>query len=180
MKKDNKNKKDLNEVARIISTNMETNLAKVQEVLGLELEDILTIINGLKDTERDEVCNIMINTELEKLKTLSMKQFESVSREIDEITDYYVIKRKDFDVVIEEGDKVANDILFKLIGKNGRKLSLPIDISIIKEYCFSAELKEEQFYETLVWIILRYVAISKCLSLKEWQEKYKEEKMFDN
>lgn len=179
MKSDNKDKKDLNEVAEIITTNMESNLTKVQDVLDLELEDILVIINRLKDTEQDEVCNIMINNELEKLKTLSMEQFEIVAREVDEITDYYASKRKDFDVVIEEGDKVANDILFKLIGKNGRKLSLPIDISIIKEYCFSTELKEEQFYETLIWIILRYIAISKCLSLNEWKDKYRKEKMSD-
>jgi hypothetical protein len=45
----------------------------------------------------------------------------------------------------------------KVIGKNGRKLSLPIDISIIKEYCFSTELKEDQFYDALMWIILRYI-----------------------
>lgn len=86
-----------------------------------------------------------------------------MARDVDEITDYYASKKEEFDAVIEEGDTIADDILLKVIGKNGRKLSLPIDISIIKEYCFSTELKEEQFYDALLWITLRYVAISRCI-----------------
>ena len=82
--------------------------------------------------------------------------------------------------VIEEGDTVANDILFKVIGKNGRKLSLPIDISIIKEYCFSTELKEDQFYDALMWIILRYIAISRCISWNKWLKEYEKNKDLEN
>ena len=65
----------------------------------------------------------MINNQLEKLKSISMDQFQSIARDVDEITDYYASKKEEFDAVIEEGDTVANDILFKVIGKNGRKLS---------------------------------------------------------
>lgn len=168
--------RDLSEVARVISSNMENNLTKVQDVLDLDFDEILEVINKYDDVEKDKICSIMINTELEKLKVLNIEQFKSVARDVDEITDYYTSKRKDFDVVIDEGDTVANDILFKLIGKNGRKLTLPINISIIKEYCFSTELKEEQFYETLVWIVLRYVAISRCLTFKKWLEEYEKDK----
>ena len=168
--------RDLSEVAKVISSNMENNLTKVQDVLDLDFDEILEVINKYDDDEKDKICSIMINTELEKLKVLNIEQFKSVARDVDEITDYYTSKRKDFDVVIEEGDTVANDILFKLIGKNGRKLTLPINISIIKEYCFSTELKEEQFYETLVWIVLRYVAISRCLTFKKWIEEDEKDK----
>lgn len=168
--------RDLNEVARVVSANMESNLRKIQDVLDLNFDEVLEVINKYEDNEKDKICSIMINAELEKLKALTMEQFKSVARDVDEITDYYASKRKDFDVVIEEGDTVANDILFKLIGKNGRKLTLPIDISVVKEYCFSTELKEELFYETLVWIVLRYVAISRCLTLKEWHDEYEKTK----
>ena len=105
-----------------------------------------------------------LDDELKKLQSLTMEQFREVSRDVDEITDYYASKKEEFDAVIEEGDTVANDILFKVIGKNGRKLSLPIDISIIKEYCFSTKLKEEQFYDALMWITLRYIDILRCIS----------------
>ena len=140
-----KENKDVKEIAKVISNTMERDLTKVQEVLDLDLNELIQIIDKLDKSKRDQVCSIMINNELEKLKSLTIEQFKEVSRDADEITDYYASKKEEFDAVIEEGDTVANDILFKVIGKNGRKLSLPIDISIIKEYCFSTELKEEQF-----------------------------------
>lgn len=99
--------------------------------------------------------------------TLTIKKFKEIIRDVDEITDYYASEKEDFDVVIEEGDNVSNDILLKVIGANDRKIELPVDINIIKNYCFSTELKEEQFYDTLMWIALRYIAITRCLIIKE-------------
>ena len=180
MKKIIKEKRDVKEVARVISNTMYRNLTQVQEVLDLDLDELIQIIDKLDKTERDQVCSILINNELEKLKILTIDQFKEISRDVDEITDYYASKKKEFDVVIEEGDNVANDILFKVIGYNGRKLSLPIDISIIKEYCFSTELKEEQFYDTLMWITLRYIAISRCISWNEWLKEYEKNKDLEN
>ena len=175
-----KEKRDVKEVARVISNTMERDLTKVQEVLDLDLNELIQIIDRLDKSERDQVCSIMINNELKKLQSLTMEQFREVSRAVDEITDYYASKKEEFDAVIEEGDTVANDILFKVIGKNGRKLSLPIDISIIKEYCFSTELKEEQFYDALMWIVLRYVAISRCISWNNWLKEYEKNKALEN
>ena len=175
-----KEKRDVKEVARVISNTMERDLTKVQEVLDLDLNELIQIIDRLDKSERDQVCSIMINNELKKLQSLTMEQFREVSRDVDEITDYYASKKEEFDAVIEEGDTVANDILFKVIGKNGRKLSLPIDISIIKEYCFSTELKEEQFYDALMWIVLRYVAISRCISWNNWLKEYEKNKALEN
>ena len=171
-----KENKDVKEVARVISNEMERNLTKVQEVLDLVLNELIQIVEKFDKSQQDEVYSIMINNELEKLKSITMEQFNSVSRDVDEITDYYASKKEEFDAVIEEGDTVANDILFKVIGKNNRKISLPIDISIIKEYCFSTELKEEQFYDTLMWITLRYIAISRCISWKKWEQEYEKNK----
>ena len=151
------------EIAESISNTMDRNLNKVQDVLDLDLDELIQVVERIDKSKRDKVCSIMINNELKKLQSLTMEQYQSVARDVDEITDYYASKKEEFDAVIEEGDAVANDILFKVIGKNGRKLSLPIDISIIKEYCFSTELKEEQFYDALMWITLRYVAISRCV-----------------
>lgn len=165
-----KEKKDVKELARVITNTMDRDLNKVQEVLDFDLNDLIQIIDRLDKSEKDQVCSIMINNQLEKLKTITMEQFKSVARDVDEITDYYASKKEEFDVVIEEGDTIADDILFKVIGRNGRKLSLPIDISIIKDYCFSTEIKEEQFYDALMWIILRYVAILRCISWNKANE----------
>lgn len=177
MKKDNK---EVKEIARVISNTMERDLTKVQEVLDLDLNDLIQIVDRLDKSDQDEVYSIMINNELNKLKSMSIEQFKSVARDVDEITDYYASKKEEFDAVIEEGDTVANDILFKVIGKNGRKLSLPIDISIIKEYCFSTELKEDQFYDALMWITLRYIAISRCLIWQKYKDNYEKNKALEN
>jgi len=175
-----KEKKDAKEIARVISNTMYRNLTQVQEVLDLDLEELIQIIDKLDDSQKDKVCTIMINNELEKLKSITMEQFKSVARDVDEITDYYASKKKEFDVVIEEGDTVANDILFKVIGYNGRKIKLPIDINTIKDYCFSTELKKEQIYDALLWITLRYIAISRCLSWNEWMQEYEKNKVLEN
>lgn len=65
-----------------------------------------------------------------------MDIYNKVSKNVDEITDYYSSKKDGFDAVVEEGDNVANDILFKVIGHHDRKLELPIDVDILKSIAF--------------------------------------------
>ena len=168
------------EIAVSISNTMDRELNKVQEVLDLDLDELIQVVKRVDKSKKDKVCSIMINNELEKLKTLTMEQFKEVSRDVDDITDYYASKKEEFDAVIEEGDTVANDILFKVIGKNDRKIKLPIDIKTIKNYCLSSEIKEDQIYDTLVWIALRYIAISRCISWNKWLQEYEKNQAVDN
>lgn len=162
---------NIEELASSLTKTMEINLSKVQEVLDLDINDLIDIVERLPIEDKDKVVSIIINNQLQKLKTtLTIKKYKEIIRDVDEITDYYASKKEDFDVVIEEGDNVSNDILLKVIGNNDRKIELPVDINIIKNYCFSTELKEKQFYDTLMWIALRYIAISRCLILKENEE----------
>jgi len=159
---------NVEELASSLTKTMEINLSKVQEVLDLDINDLIDIVERLPIEDKDKVVSIIINNQLQKLKTtLTIKKYKEIIRDVDEITDYYASEKEDFDVVIEEGDNVSNDILLKVIGANDRKIELPVDINIIKNYCFSTELKEEQFYDTLMWIALRYIAISRCLIIKE-------------
>ena len=168
------------EIAVSISNTMDRELNKVQEVLDLDLDELIQVVKRVDKSKKDKVCSIMINNELEKLKTLTMDQFKEVSRDVDDITDYYASKKEEFDAVIEEGDTVANDILFKVIGKNDRKIKLPIDIKTIKDYCLSSEIKEDQIYDTLVWIALRYIAISRCISWNKWLQEYEKNQALEN
>ena len=159
---------NVEELASSLTKTMEINLSKVQEVLDLDINDLIDIVERLPIEDKDKVVSIIINNQLQKLKTtLTIKKYKEIIRDVDEITDYYASEKEDFDVVIEEGDNVSNDILLKVIGANDRKIEMPVDINIIKNYCFSTELKEEQFYDTLMWIALRYIAISRCLIIKE-------------
>ena len=168
--KKNINAVNIEELASSISNTMERNLTMIQEVLDLDLADLIDILERQSNEDRDKIVSIIINNQLEKLQTsLTMKKYRDISRNVDDLTDYYSNKKESFDVVIEEGDYVADQLLLKVM-KN--KLELPIDISIIKKYCFSAELKEEQFCDVFMWIALRYIAISRCIIWRENKEKY--------
>ena len=147
MKKNNEtNEVKAEELALLISNTMERNLTKVQEVLDLDIDDLIDIIERQSEEDSDKIISSVINNQLEKLKTsLTMKKYRDISRDVDDITDYYASKKESFDAVIEEGDTVANEILLKVIGNNKRTISLPIDISILKEYCISSEIKKNNY-----------------------------------
>lgn len=175
--KKNINAVNIEELASSISNTMERNLTMVQEVLDLDLTDLIDIIDRQPEKDKDKLISFIINKQLEKLKSITMEQFDSIKKDVDEITDYYTSKKEEFDVIIEEGDYVADQLLFKVM-KN--KLELPIDISIIKKYCFSTELKEEQFYDAFMWIALRYIAISRCIIWQKSEEEYEKNKELSN
>lgn len=170
--KKNINAVNIEEKSSSIMRTMERNLTNVQEVLDLDLNELIEIINSQDNDNKDKIISLMINTQLEKLKSITKEQIISVSRNVDEITDYYASKKEEFDVVIEEGDYIADQILFKVIEN---RLTIPVDISIIKKYCFSTELKEEQYYDAFMWIVLRYIAISRCILWKNFDEEYKKD-----
>lgn len=105
---------------------------------------------------------------------MSIEQFRRIKRDVEDITEYYITSSDEYDIV-EEGDSIADDILFKVLGHNNRKMTLPIDISVIKNYYFSSAIKEDRFYDTLVWMAMRYIAISTTISYYKWRENYNRE-----
>ena len=112
------------ELALLISNTMERNLTKIQEVLDLDIDDLIDIIERQSEEDRDKIISSIINNQLEKLKTsLTMKKYRDISRDVDDITDYYASKKESFDAVIEEGDTVANEILLKVIGAGVHNVS---------------------------------------------------------
>lgn len=118
-------------MAESISKTMENDLVKIQEVLDLDLKNLVDVVDNLPNDKKDKVLSLIINKQLEKLKkSLTMDIYSKVSRNVDELIDYYSSKRDGFDAVVEEGDNVANDILFKVMGHKDRKLELPIDVDI--------------------------------------------------
>ncbi len=156
--------KNINELSCNLIKEIETNVLKIIEVLNLEFDSLINNINKLPSDAKDLVIEFTINKLLSELKLkLTIEKYQLITRKVDEITDYYASKRNDFDVILEEGDKVANDLLFKVIGLNKRSVDLPIKLDTIKNFCLSSDIKEDLVYDTLLWIIIRYVSILKCL-----------------
>lgn len=154
----------IDEISKTIIENTSKDITKVLDALHLEFEDLSFLINNLSNNDKDRVIAMVINKLLEELKSnITMEKYHEIVRDIDEITDYYMSKKEEFDVVIEEGDYIANELLFKAIGYNNQQLDLPIDVYCIRKYCLSSKIKDEQVYDVLLWIIIRYVAIQKCI-----------------
>ena len=155
----------IDEVSKAIIENTSKDIAKVLDALHLEFENLSFLINNLSNNDKDRVIAMAINKLLEELKSnITMEKYHEIARDIYEITDYYMSKKEEFDVVIEEGDYIANELLFKVIGYNNQQLDLPIDVSCIRKYCLSSKIKTEQVYDVLLWIVIRYVTIQKCVS----------------
>ena len=116
----------------------------------------------------------IINNQLIELKEKSEEKVRNVFNQVDDITDYFIKVHDDTDI-INESDDIANDLLFKALRKNGRKLEIPINISYIKNYCLSSNISDNQLYDSLVWIALRLVAINYCIKYHDGLEEDKNE-----
>ena len=163
-------------IAQNITNTIEADLFKIMEVLDFDFNEVISNVNNLPEKSRIDVMSILINDSLKELQEkLDIAEYSKVIRYVDDVTDYYKSKKDDFESIIEECDMIADDILYKVMGHKDRKLELPIDVSIIEKYCFSTEIKKEQFYDALMWIALRYIATLQYLKYKNWKNKYNEE-----
>ena len=89
---------------------------------------------------------------------------------------YNIIKYYDDDSdIVSECDQIADDLLFKAIGRNERTLELPVSSSYIKNYCLSSNISNNQLFDSLVWIALRLVAINYCIRFNNSLEENNED-----
>ena len=52
------------------------------------------------------------------------------------------------------------------IGHKENQFELLISLSCINKFCLSKGINQEQQYDMFIWLIIRYVAIDRCIS---WQ-----------
>ena len=164
----------LNEISLQFTGIIVKNLTKVLEVENLSLNDLRNLFKELTDKEKDKVLEITINYQLQNLKDIiTVEKYRELSRQVDDITDYYVWgKGEELDGIITEGDDIATDLLYKVLGHNGRTLELPIDISYIKKYCLTSNIKPNEIYDALIWIIIRYIGLERCYT---WNNEHNKE-----
>ena len=150
-----------------ITKKMTLNLSNVIKVRSYTLDELTTSIQNLKNDEKEKILENIINNQLLELKNIPEEKIISVFKQVDEITDYFIKFYDDNSDIVSECDDIANDLLFKSLGRNNRKLELPINLSYIKNYCLSSNIKDNQLYDSLVWITLRLVAISQCIKYND-------------
>ena len=149
--------------ANKITSKMVSDLSKVIEVQEFTLDDLTIIINDLKNEQKEKVIEEIINNQLNELKNNKDIDIRKVFKQVDDITDYFIKYYDDDSDIVSECDQIADDLLFKAIGRNERKLELPVRSSYIKNYCLSSNISNNQLLDSLVWIALRLVAINYCI-----------------
>lgn len=167
-------KNENNDYANKITRKMVSNLSQIVEIQEYNLDDLIILIRDLKESEKEKVIEEIINNQLIELKEKTEEKVRNVFKQVDEITDYFIKVYDDSDI-INESDDIANDLLFKALGRNGRKLEIPINTSYIKNYCLSSSISDNQLYDSLVWIALRLVAINYCIKYHDGLEEDKNE-----
>lgn len=158
-----------------ITKKMTLNLSEVIKVQEYTLDELTSSIKDLNTDEKEKILEDIINNQLVELKDKSEEKIKSVFKQVDDITDYFIKYYDDSSDIVSECDDIANDLLFKALGKNNRKLELPINLSYIKNYCLSSSIKDNQLYDSLVWISLRLVAMSYCIKYNDGLEEDKNE-----
>ncbi len=157
----------VNQISEAIIKITSNELTKVLDILELESENLNFLLRNLSNKEKDKVMNNTINKLLSKLKKIiTIKKYKEMISQIDEITNYYTSKKNDFSNIIEKGNIIASNILYKTLNDN-KNSNLLIDIYPLKKYCLSLDIKKEQLYDVLIWIIIRLVAIERCVV---WQD----------
>lgn len=167
-------KNENNDYVNKITRKMVSSLSQIVEIQEYDLDDLTILIRDLKESEKEKIIEEIINNQLIELKEKTEEKVRSVFKQVDEITDYFIKVYDDSDI-INESDDIANDLLFKALGRNGRKLEIPINTSYIKKYCLSSNISDNQLYDSLVWIALRLVAINYCIKYHDGLEEDKNE-----
>lgn len=159
-------KKNLNEYVDTIHSTIEDKIKTIRAIeYHYELTSLINSSKGLSKTEVSTIMEILINKYLELLKPLySVEKHKQVSKEVDEITDFFSAGNDD--TIVSEGDLIADDLLAKVAGRNNRKITLPIKIEFIKDYCISSIITPKEVDKVLLWIILRLSTIYFCLTNK--------------
>ena len=127
------------------------------------LDDITKEIINTED--KDNLLEKLFNYYLEKLKPIyNKKTIDNKYSLITEITDYFIDDEDD--IILEEGSTLVYDLLAKLTSTNNRNLTLPINLSYLKEYAINNNIDKENVIKEIVWMIILLATIYYCLTEK--------------
>ena len=169
--------KKVNDISEAIITITSNELTKVLDILELESENLNFLMRNLSDKEKDKVLSNAINKMLAKLKqSITIKKYNDMQKQIDEITDYYKDKNNHSANIIRNGNQIASTLLINTLNNENKQETNFIDISPLKKYCLSLDIKKDQIYDVFIWIIIRYVAIERCMVWQDYLKDYEANK----
>ncbi len=159
-------KENLNEYVKKISEVLDDKIKIITSIqYYYDLEKLTSSLNDLSNDDAENVLEQLINEKLEEIKKSGKAdKFSENKRLVDDVTEFFYNDKEEDGAIVEEGSCIASDLILKIIGKNGRKIEIPINISYIKEYCISNVIEEKNIRKTLLWIVLELSVVSYFLN----------------
>ncbi|MDO5564989.1 MAG: hypothetical protein Q4F88_07155 [Eubacteriales bacterium] len=168
--------KKSNEYAMEIADNLADKILLIENIVhDYYLDELLSNLKNLSSDEKEQVLEDLINNYLQKINDLNNKpELKTISDEVYDTSDYFKFSKdkpanekvEKYGDIMEEADTIAFQLYSKIIGTNDRKISLPIKVEYIKEYCISPSIGNEKLEKTLVWLALDLSIIYNCLVKK--------------
>ncbi len=160
-------KENLNEYVNKMSEVLDEKFKIITSIeYHYDLEKMMSFMEKLSNEEVETVLENLINSKLEEIKKLGDEDLlQKNNKLVDEVTEFFYDNEED-GVSGEEGSCIATDLILKVFGKNGRKISLPINIEYIKDYCISNVVEEKDVRKTLMWVALELSTVSYFLNKK--------------
>lgn len=162
-------KENLNEYVNKMSEVLDEKFKIITSIeYHYDLEQLMSFMKNLSDTEFENVLENLINDKLEEIKKFGNEDLlQKNNKSVDEVTEFFYDNENEEDAVCaEEGSCLATDLILKVFGRNGRKISLPINIGYIKDYCISNVVEEKDLRKTLMWVALELSTVSYFLKNK--------------
>lgn len=153
---------------------MEQNIEKINKVLNKVFKEIKKLsINSKKVLYVEEIFTISSLSEIEKLINIFLQQikekakienFDTIYDKCDEymLFFHYNKNSKDDSIMMDEEYVIVKELCYKLMGKNNRKIKIPIDLSDL-ELLISAYFSEEDFKKILEFMVLRLFIITNLM-----------------
>ena len=161
-----KNKNRIVEISQAVIRNTGVELTKILDIKDIDLKYIFSYIDNLSDRDKNTVIISTINQLLETLKSrLTIDLYKRIVNNVNMIMDY-INTIQDLHFNVYEVNDIADDFLFQVI--ENHQFELPISLSCIKKFCLLKGMNQDQQYDTFIWLIIRYVAIDRCISCQNY------------
>lgn len=123
----------------------------------------------LNEDEREKIIENIINYYLKKISELNKNEakIKNEYHNIQEVIDYFSYlndsninekQKNSYSIIEDNGECIADDLISKLFINDKRKITFPIKYNIIKQYCISSLISEENIDNVFFWIILKLSA----------------------
>lgn len=145
---------------------------KIKKIMAIEyhynLDELFKEVEKVGEKEKYKIYEGLINYYLEKIRGMEEEKIREgglrteeskvgVLHEIENIIEFFDEEKGSEERIDERGEEasvIAFDLIAKVLGKNKRKLNLPLKIENIKDFSVASTIKEKEMHELFFQIIL--------------------------